>query len=276
MPPAAKETGDKGDKREGGRKKKAKEEVKELSPEETCVQTMETQIKETIGLSRAAYFGQGKLLSDLLAAMTPASASGELAVTDDIQGQPPLLLAAMNGHLKAIKAMLDKGASVNIRGYQGLTALHLACRNDFVDVVQFLCTEGKADTEIADEAGNTPIFDACRNGNLMCVSALLDTHANSEHANTLGNTPLLSSCTFARPAIVDLLLRRKCNVAKQNSQGDTALHLACKLSLVPIAQYLLEAGASQRVTNTEGLKAREVCSDKRLLALLDKHEAQDE
>lgn len=156
-----------------------------------------------------------------------------------------------------------------------MTALHFACRNDFVETVQYLCTEGKADTEVADDMGNTAMFDACRNGNLMCMVALLDTHASTEHENKLGNTPLLSAVTFARPAIVDMLLRRKCNVNKQNKQGNTALHVACKLGYIQIIQYLIEAKVNMRATNSEGLMPRELASDSRVLALLDKYEEKE-
>ncbi|MFA6315910.1 MAG: ankyrin repeat domain-containing protein [Elusimicrobiota bacterium] len=68
---------------------------------------------------------------------------------DPNQGRyPPLLAAAFQGHVKLVKLMLDKGADVNIRGFQNWTALASAAYGGHVEIVRELMARG-ADLESA-------------------------------------------------------------------------------------------------------------------------------
>lgn len=234
----------------GKGKKKGKEEVKVLSPEEETKAAMEAGIAQEMYLSRTAYFGQTKLLSDLLADKDQANAApGE---EEPLTGDPPLVLACKNGHAKAAKVLIDAGVSSEARGLGGLTALHYAARNDYMELCEYLIKDAKCAVDIDDDMGSSPLHEACRMGNLRCVVALLDLGANPEKENRQGNTPFLSACAFSRPAIVDLFLRRKANGNKQNRTGNTGLHIAAKQGDLKVVKMLLAGKVNTRATNNDG------------------------
>lgn len=61
---------------------------------------------------------------------------------------------------------------------------------------RYLVEEAKANTEIEDDAGNTPINDAARMGNLKCFELLCNKQSNIEHSNKHGVSRLLFSCIY--------------------------------------------------------------------------------
>jgi len=52
--------------------------------------------------------------------------------------QTPLGLASLEGHLDVVQVLLEHGADVNLRGEEGLTALHDAISNQHFEVMELL------------------------------------------------------------------------------------------------------------------------------------------
>lgn len=72
------------------------------------------------------------------------------------QGFTPLHLAVLRKNLQCIRLLVEGGANVNHHAEAtGLTALHLACKSDCVEVVELLETLG-ADHYAQDVQGNRP------------------------------------------------------------------------------------------------------------------------
>lgn len=44
-------------------------------------------------------------------------------------------LATIYGHLEVLKCLKDKGIKMNFKGEDGMTALHLACREGHYDII---------------------------------------------------------------------------------------------------------------------------------------------
>jgi ankyrin repeat protein len=57
---------------------------------------------------------------------------------DSESASTPLHLAASFGRLDAVKALVEHGADPSLKNREGLTALALAAKNNFADVVRFL------------------------------------------------------------------------------------------------------------------------------------------
>ena len=74
-----------------------------------------------------------------------------------------LLPGACCGDLKLAKLLIEHGADVNFKSSLGLTALHLATKNNLPDLVKLL-VENKADVNIEDFEGKTPLYYAQKNG----------------------------------------------------------------------------------------------------------------
>lgn len=109
--------------------------------------------------------------------------------------------AAERGNLAKVIEHLEQGADINfVTKSRGITALHLAVCNGHVDVVKALI-DRRADPNLT-EAFST----ACHYGNADVIQHLLRGGADSNLANEAGVTPLMIAAKFASTDIVRRLL----------------------------------------------------------------------
>lgn len=118
-----------------------------------------------------------------------------------------------------------------------------------------------------EKDGRTLLAHASAGGHLTLVALLLDHyHANINLENNQGYTPLYLACKYGQLAVVQLLLKRGANLncvsntrnhrSIEPSGGDTPLH--CLLMRmdndrgVPVAKELLRAGADIFLGNAAG------------------------
>merc|ERR1711935_990709 len=120
----------------------------------------------------------------------------------------PLYIAAQDGHVDAVRALLEQNADPNLaRTDIGTTPLYIAARNGHVDAVRALL-EHNADPNLAttDEYGATPLYIAAQNGHVDAVQALLEQNANPNTTTTDGAwTPLKMATGLGHTAVADLL-----------------------------------------------------------------------
>ena len=84
----------------------------------------------------------------------------------------PLHCAAISGKLDKARKLLQSGKyDVNMK--TGVTALVLSCAYGHIDMVRMLISEFKADVNIRNRYGDTPLHNAERNGNEDIVLALI-------------------------------------------------------------------------------------------------------
>lgn len=101
-------------------------------------------------------------------------------------GDTALMLAAYNGNIAGVRALLDKGAEPNQTGW---TALHYAATVGRNDIVQLLLDRSAyIDAESPNQT--TPIMMAARGGHILTVKLLLDEGADLTLKNGAGMTAL--------------------------------------------------------------------------------------
>lgn len=134
--------------------------------------------------------------------------------------------AAFNGHLDAVKAILQNGADVNARAANDRSPLDCAIANLHTEIIKFLLEHG-ADVNAPDESGTSPLHDA------------IDIEA--EHAKRLYD----DGDVDAHPTILisDLLLAAGADVNARTKKGDTPLRWAIDQAHKAAERLLREHGA---------------------------------
>ncbi len=96
-----------------------------------------------------------------------------------------------------------------------------------------------ADTELADETGQTPLMIALVTGRAEIVRLLLENGANASHVQKTGDwTPLHRAVDSENIELVRLLLQYQADKNHRNRQGETPLDLAKKKNLAEITKLL--------------------------------------
>ena len=111
---------------------------------------------------------------------------------------------------------------VNYRGYDGDNALHVVTRRRDTNWLGFVLGK-RADPNVGDKMGNTPLIIAARLGFTEGARTLLAVGAKVDLDNKLGETPLIVAVQQRQPQMVRLLLEAGANPDKaDHAAGYTA------------------------------------------------------
>ena len=207
-------------------------------------------IQEDAKASASANFrwlpDQGNLYEDV-AVFLIESKSLEMNAVDSY-GLNPLENASWCGHRLGVEALLAAGVDVNEKSgvRSGKMALLLAANNGHVQVVDALLEAG-ADVHVCDEEERTPLMLASKMGYFSVVQALLKAGAAATIDNTdcHGYTSLMNACDYGWPEIVGELIEAGADVNIVNERGVSALSLAQAYSNDKCAEIVRSAGASR-------------------------------
>ena len=90
------------------------------------------------------------------------------------RGTSPLHLASCRGHVGVVHELLLAGADATRGDQFGFSALHLAVRHGFPEVVTELLTCSSVSVDLLDENGETAMHTAARYAKTICLSRLLE------------------------------------------------------------------------------------------------------
>ena len=101
-------------------------------------------------------------------------------------------------------------------------------------------------------AGNTPLYEAAKSGQLRVVSLLLESGADRKATNYGGNTALHGAAEggLTDPQVIEQLAPG--NLDARNGDVRTALHVAAALGNAETARLIAEAGANLNVLDKSG------------------------
>lgn len=197
------------------------------------------------------------------AAMQDATSS-----PDDIDGMTPLMETAISGSLAEMEFILGRGADVNAKSKEGLTALMCAVHDP--EKVDLLLTHG-ADPAIRSNLGyNAAVLAGGYSGSMKNMVKLF---AMEEDENFLNE----GSAFFLASEIGDekkmtWLLERGANIDVGKEEGMTPLHYAARQGDETTLAFLLSHGADRDArtrggTHVLGISARYAFSDQLRLLL---------
>jgi len=170
-------------------------------------------------------------------------------------GRTDLFYAVLKGDLENIRALLMKGAGVNVRDREGMTPLALDIRSvpdeaKAVVIARMLIAAG-ADVNLKDKTETTPLMRAVyqfedRSGEM--VKLLLKAGADANAADDYGTTVLMHAIHAATQEAaliknVRALIRAGAQVNARNKLGQTALSIAVEDKDDNLIKLLKEAGA---------------------------------
>jgi ankyrin repeat protein len=180
---------------------------------------------------------------------------------------PPIIFAAMNGHIACVDMLIRREANVNYAKGDGFNALILAAGFNQLEVVRRLVRAG-ARIEDANAKGYTALLYACLMGQGPVVRALLQLGAHPLCVDKEGHSALHLASKGGHSDVVSALLQglknqRDFDINATTPKGDSALHLACLNGNEKVVSLLVNyekdkgegRGADQRMRDSSGRDA---------------------
>ncbi|KAL1021098.1 hypothetical protein UPYG_G00008800 [Umbra pygmaea] len=187
-------------------------------------------------LQVAAHQGHMEVVLALL------QANSSIEVKDE-DGDTALHYTAFGNQAEIARLLLSKGANVNLLNNSMCTALHIAVNKGFTDLVRVL-SEHLADVNLQDSYGDTPLHDAIAKDfrniiEILVVVPNIDFTQQNNRGFNLLHYAALKGNTLATEKI---LARARQLVDVKKDDGFSALHLAALNNHKEVAEILLKVG----------------------------------
>ena len=225
--------------------------------------------QRTAQLLSAAEFGNVPALERCLA----TECSPDLC---DDAGRTALWLACWEGHLHAVRCLVEAGATVELPDIEETTPFSVACENGRIDIVRYLAKVAglwrglrqdrrierdgtpagvMIDPERPDAEMCTPFFRACLLGHLEVVQFLAEElRVNIGRVDREGNSPFLMACQEGHLHVIQYLSGPpfNVNVERPSSGGWTPFSCACFQGCIDVVRYLGSIGVDMERTDDRG------------------------
>ena len=124
----------------------------------------------------------------------------------------PLFVAAREGNLRCVKALITARADVNFQNtIWGSTPVNIAAQRGHVDVIRTLSENG-ADLNRAFHGGESPLYTAAYNNRVEVIEALLELYGLERHeivnyVTQKGFTSLHAAALQGHPKCIRALIK---------------------------------------------------------------------
>ena len=140
----------------------------------------------------------------------------------------------------------------------GYTFLEAVRDRDGTKATELLKAPGSTVVNFRDDRGEAALHILAARRDLQWMSFMIGQKADVNIANRSGDTPLIVASRIGFLEAVDLLLRSRAQVDRANRLGETALIIAVQQRQLPVVRRLIEAGADpNRTDNATGRSARD-------------------
>lgn len=173
---------------------------------------------------------------------------------DSTYGLTALSYACRAGYGETVKLLLDLGASVNIRGLNGTTALFEAIWGGHTDLVELLLTKAELNinTVYASHTQRTVLMIAAQDGAeevVRCLLQRVDLDINKSDISR--STALILAAANGHTSVVSLLLNHEgIKIDRRDLVGRSALIAAADNGFSEIVGRLLAKGADLHSSRT--------------------------
>uniref|UniRef100_A0A6U9PW01 Uncharacterized protein n=1 Tax=Picocystis salinarum TaxID=88271 RepID=A0A6U9PW01_9CHLO len=195
------------------------------------------------------------------------------ACCSNLSKRTPLHVAVDRNDANMILALIYLGANVNARDRTGATATFLAAENGKTEALNALMSSDQVDAQIANAAGETPLYISALRGHFEVVGILLAhfrrtgfSWCNADRYVD-GWTPLMATAVANRFKIAQrLLLEARSHgdlpmlLNAANRYGQTALHIASRRGFADFIHLLTSTGADINLKDCYGLTALQIAN----------------
>ncbi|XP_040199686.1 ankyrin repeat domain-containing protein 26-like isoform X2 [Rana temporaria] len=172
----------------------------------------------------------------------------------DKENRTPLHLACANGHLDAVRLLVESKAKLNLCDNDSRTPLFksIQCQHEHCATVLL---EHDADPNVVDVNGNSAFHLAALIPSLAIANQLLEHGANINTVNKDGCTPLVLAATENHEEMVEFLIKEGADVNSKDKNGRTSLMVAAGNGQISLVKYLLQNNADIFVKDETGWTA---------------------
>ncbi|XP_073475918.1 ankyrin repeat domain-containing protein 26 isoform X1 [Aquarana catesbeiana] len=172
----------------------------------------------------------------------------------DKENRTPLHLACANGHLDAVKLLVESKAKLNLCDNDSRTPLFksIQCQHEHCATVLL---EHNADPNVVDVNGNSALHLAALIPSLAIANQLLEHGASINTVNKDSCTPLVLAATENHQEMVEFLIKEGADVNSKDKNGRTSLMVAAGNGQISLVKYLLQNNADIFVKDETGWTA---------------------
>ncbi|KAF5675217.1 ankyrin repeat domain-containing protein [Fusarium circinatum] len=147
-------------------------------------------------------------------------------------------------YYQVLELLLKSGADVNTSDGRGLTPIHMASSDGFIDIVEILIQEG-ADLNVKTIARQTPLHSCSAKGHLGVTQLLIQHGANVDSKDNHGRNALYHACKSGDLEVVNLIIASSQiqTLDEADHWGSTPLSIAARFGHVGILRRLIYTGA---------------------------------
>ena len=196
----------------------------------------------------AAYNGQVSTLKALLT-------YGGFVTQKSHDGACPAHYAAAAGKLNCLKLLFEYGASANDRTLTGITPVYFAAQEGHIDCLSWLVSEVRGDANIKSSDGMTPLHAASQTGKLYCVHWLVTHGRTNVRSRTVdGATPMHFAAARGQVTIVEWLMNLLLTDGLERDDfGATPIHDAAEQGQLDCLKVFASWGLDFTLKDDDGL-----------------------
>jgi ankyrin repeat protein len=182
----------------------------------------------------------------------------------------PLVAALRIEDFKMAQLLYERGADIDVQGYQKTTPLHGASCSGHLKTVRWLLCHG-AMPNSPNKNGRTPLHGAAARGYTEVARTLFQYKADNNIQDVEGLTPLHRASQTGKVDVARLLLEQGVDVNTRSNDGSTPLHLASEGRRLEVARLLMKYGADVGAEDNERRTPLQVALGSKMIELLSDH-----
>ncbi|KAL5004238.1 hypothetical protein ScPMuIL_017694 [Solemya velum] len=199
-----------------------------------CAVKSNINIQDYMGetaLHSASWHGYVRIVSSLCA-------NGAALHMQNKDGETALHCAAGRGNMECVRMLLEAGAPLNLLDKRGKTALHLACDRRHSSIALLLIDAGSEMDPTDKETGESALHAACREGMMTVVQMMCAYSCNIDVLNHDRLSPLHLACKAGHMQIVRCLLLSGARSDVKNKDSVSPAIMALAQGYTEIAELL--------------------------------------